>query len=151
MGGSTNDPSPSILAQVIVGLLSQGCWAPGGLPSSRRRCHNPPMRRSWWLPSLVALTLLGGCISINFGRAFPSPDLPAIVAGQTDKAALQRMFGEPYQVGMDSGDATWRWFYGRREGGIEITKDLTVRFNANGTVKSYSFTSNFPEDMQRLK
>ena len=109
------------------------------------------MRRSWWLPSLVALTLLGGCISINFGRAFPSPDLPAIVAGQTDKAALQRMIGEPYQVGMDSGDPTWRWFYGRREGGIEITKDLTVRFNANGTVKSYSFTSNFPEDMQRLK
>jgi hypothetical protein len=109
------------------------------------------MRRSWWLPSLVALTLLGGCISINFGRAFPSSDLPAIVADQTDKAALQRMFGEPYQVGMDSGDTTWRWFYGRREGGIEITKDLTVRFNPNGTVKSYSFTSNFPEDMQRLK
>ncbi len=80
------------------------------------------MRRSWWLPSLVALTLFGGCISINFGRAFPSSDLPAIVAGQTDKAALQRMFGEPYQVGMDSGDATWRWFYGRREGGTEITE-----------------------------
>lgn len=109
------------------------------------------MRRSWWLPSLIALTLLGGCISIDIGRAFPSPDLPAIVAGETDKAALQRMFGEPYQGGMDSGDATWRWFYGRREGGIENTKDLTVHFNANGTVKSYSFTSNFPEDMQRLK
>ena len=109
------------------------------------------MRRTWWLPFLVAFTLLGGCISNNIGRAFPSPDLPAIVAGETDKAALQRMFGEPYQGGMDSGDATWRWFYGRHEGGIELTKDLTVHFNTNGTVKSYSFTSNFPEDMQRLK
>jgi hypothetical protein len=109
------------------------------------------MRRSWWFPSLVALTLLSGCISIKFGREFPSPDPPAMVAGQTDKAALQRMFGEPYQVGVDSGDVTWRWFYGRHEGGADITKDLTVRFNADGTIKSYSFTSNFPEDMRRLK
>jgi hypothetical protein len=109
------------------------------------------MRRSWWLSSLVALTLLGGCLSIRFGREFPSPDPAAIVAGQTDKAALRRMFGEPYQVGLDAGDSTWRWFQGRREGGIEITKDLTVRFNADGTVKTYSFTSNFPEDMTRLK
>jgi hypothetical protein len=26
-----------------------------------------------------------------------------------------------------------------------------VRFNANGTVKSYSFTSNFPDDMKKLR
>jgi hypothetical protein len=26
-----------------------------------------------------------------------------------------------------------------------------VRFNANGTVKSYSFTSNLPEDMKKLR
>lgn len=64
------------------------------------------MHRSWWFPSLVALTLLSGCISIKFGREFPSPDPPAMAAGQTDKAALQRMFGEPYQVGVDSGDVT---------------------------------------------
>ena len=31
------------------------------------------------------------------------------------------------------------------------TKDFTVRFNANGTVKSYSFTSNFPEDFRKLR
>lgn len=109
------------------------------------------MRRSWWLPCLIALTLLTGCISIKFGREFPSPEPRMIAAGKTDKAALQRMFGEPYQVGLDSGDATWRWFYGQRDTGTEISKDLTVRFNADGTVKSYSFTSNFPEDLRRLK
>jgi hypothetical protein len=54
-------------------------------------------------------------------------------------------------VGLDSGDQTWRWFFGQHQGGTEISKDLSVRFAADGTVKSYSFTSNFPEDMKRLK
>jgi hypothetical protein len=109
------------------------------------------MRWSAAIPCLLALTLLAGCISIKFGREFPSPDARMIVAGKTDKASLQRMFGEPYQVGLDSGDQTWRWFYGQRDSGTELSKDLSVRFNPDGTVKSYAFSSNFPQDMQRLK
>ena len=109
------------------------------------------MRWSVVVPCLLALTVLSGCISIKFGREFPSPDPKMIVAGKTDKTSLQRMFGEPYQVGLDSGDQTWRWFYGQRDSGAEISKDLNIRFNPDGTVKSYSFSSNFPEDMQRLK
>jgi len=109
------------------------------------------MRWSVIVPCLLALTVLSGCVSIKFGREFPSPDPKRIVAGKTDKTSLQRMFGEPYQVGLDSGDQTWRWFYGQRESGAEISKDLSIRFNPDGTVKSYSFSSNFPEDMQRLK
>jgi len=109
------------------------------------------MRGSLAAPCLLAVTVLTGCISIKFGHEFPSPDAKLIVAGKTDKATLERLFGSPYQVGLDSGDQTWRWFYGQRESGTELSKDLSVRFNADGTVKSYSFTSNFPEDMQRLK
>lgn len=109
------------------------------------------MRWSAAVPCLLALTLLAGCISIKFGHEFASPDARMIVAGKTDKAALLRMFGEPYQVGLDSGDQTWRWFYGQRESGTELSKDLSVRFNPDGTVKTYAFSSNFPEDMQRLK
>ena len=102
------------------------------------------------VPLLVA-TLSAGCISTTFGREFASPDPRAITAGKTDKGELRRLFGEPYQVGIDSGDATWRWFFGRRNRGAEQTKDLSVRFNSDGTVKSYAFTSNFPDDMKRLK
>jgi outer membrane protein assembly factor BamE (lipoprotein component of BamABCDE complex) len=109
------------------------------------------MRWSAAVPFLVAFTVVAGCISIKFGREFPSPDPKMITVGKTDKAYLQRIFGDPYQVGLDSGDQTWRWFYGQRESGAEISKDLTVRFNPDGTVKTYAFTSNFPEDMQRLK
>lgn len=107
-----------------------------------------------WSPALVpllALALLSGCVSIKFGREFASPDRQLIVVGKTDKATLERLFGAPYQVGIDSGDQTWRWFYGQRDSGIEISKDLSVRFNGDGTVKSYAFTSNFPDDMARLR
>jgi len=111
------------------------------------------MRASGWWPALIVLVLVlvAGCVSVRFGRDFPSPEAKSIVAGKTDRAALQRMFGDPYQVGLDSGDPTWRWFYGQRDSTAEVSKDLTVRFNAEGIVKSYSFTSNFPDDLRRLK
>ena len=110
------------------------------------------MRRLLLLAPLLALVLAAGCASLfRVGQEFPSPEPLMLVVGTTDKAALRRMFGEPYQVGLDSGDQTWRWFFGQREAGGDITKDLSVRFAADGTVKSYSFTSNFPEDMKRLK
>ena len=109
------------------------------------------MRWSTVVTCLLALTLVTGCISLKFGREFPSPEAKSIVAGKTDKASVERMFGSPYQIGLDSGDQMWRWFYGEREPGREMSKDLTIRFNADGTVKSYAFSSNFPDDMKRLK
>ncbi len=105
----------------------------------------------WAALPLAGLLLVAGCVSIKFGREFPSPDRQLIVVGKTDKATLERLFGDPYQVGVDSGDPTWRWFYGQRDSGAELSKDLSVRFNADGVVKAYAFTSNFPDDMARLK
>jgi outer membrane protein assembly factor BamE (lipoprotein component of BamABCDE complex) len=101
--------------------------------------------------SLLIAMITAGCLSATFGREFPSPNAGGITVGKTDKTELRRVFGEPYQVGIDSGDGTWRWFYGQRNWGTEKTKDLSVRFNGDGRVKTYSFTSNFPEDMGRLK
>jgi hypothetical protein len=91
------------------------------------------------------------CAALQLGREFPSPDAAQLKINATDKAALVTLLGEPYQVGIDSGDQTWRWFHAQRSASGMLTKDLTVRFNANGTVKSYSFTSNFPEDMRKLR
>jgi outer membrane protein assembly factor BamE (lipoprotein component of BamABCDE complex) len=109
------------------------------------------MRPALAVIPLVVATLAAGCLSTSFGREFPSPDPRGITVGKTDKGELRRLFGEPYQVGIDSGDATWRWFFGRRSWGTEQTKDLSVRFNSDGRVKSYAFTSNFPDDMTQLK
>jgi ABC-type glycerol-3-phosphate transport system substrate-binding protein len=106
------------------------------------------MRRAWL--SVLAVALVAAACA-GLGREFPSPDATQIKVNVTDKSALQALFGEPYQVGIDSGDQTWRWFYAQRNASSTITKDLTVRFNTNGTVKSYSFTSNFPEDMRKFR
>ena len=75
---------------------------------------------------LLIATLLGGCGLLVVGADFPSPAI-------------------------DSGDLSWRWLYAKKYSGGEISKDLTVRFDAKGFVKSYSFSSNEPEDMARLK
>ncbi len=108
------------------------------------------MKRPSLALALAVAVLAWGC-ALHVGRAFPSPDAAQIKVNVTDKTTLRQTFGEPYQVGLDNGDQTWRWFYGERGASAEVTKDFTVRFNANGTVKSYSFTSNFPDDMRRLR
>lgn len=103
------------------------------------------------LAALVVALALPACAALQVGREFPSPEAAQIKADVTDKARLLTLFGEPYQVGIDNGDQTWRWFYAQRSAASTTSKDLSVRFNANGTVKSYSFTSNFPEDMKKLR
>lgn len=97
------------------------------------------------------VALLSGCGLLVVGWEFPSPTKDMIQPGKTTKAELTRFFGEPYQVGMDSGDLTWSWFYGTKHSQGELTKELTVRFDDKGVVRSYSFRSNLPEDMARLK
>src|SRR5438034_10526561 len=59
------------------------------------------MRRLTVLLALAVLVVAGGCAGLKAGRMFPSPDPAQIIVNVTDKAALVRMFGEPYQVGLD--------------------------------------------------
>ena len=99
---------------------------------------------------LLALSLLiVACAGLTIGREFLSPSADMIRAGQTTKADLLRIFGEPTEVGLDTGDQTWTWLYGRLN--QQLRKQLTVRFDDRGVVKSYSFNSSFPDDMRRLK
>ena len=109
------------------------------------------MSRAWLVGLVIVALVASACASLRVGKEFPSPDAAQIKPNTTDKAALAQLFGDPYQVGIDSGDLTWRWFYAQSGASSTTSKDLTVRFNANGTVKSYSFTSNFPEDLRKLK
>lgn len=102
------------------------------------------------LGALLIAVLLAGC-GLTLGSEFPSPTKEMLVVGKTGKSDLLRFFGEPHQVGLDTGDPTWAWTYARISSGQELTKQLTIRFDEKGVLKSYSFTSNFPEDMKRLK
>jgi hypothetical protein len=100
--------------------------------------------------ALVAL-VLASCASVfSTGREFPSPAKDGIKSGSTTKADLVRQFGEPTQVGLEDGDQAWTWLYFKK-GDPDLTKQLTVRFGPDGMARSYSFTSNFPEDMKALR
>ena len=100
---------------------------------------------------ILTAVLLAGCGGLRFGSDFPSPTKDMLVVGKTTKADLLRFFGQPHQVGLDTGDPTWAWTYAQVFANQELSKQLTVRFDEKGTLRSYSFTSSFPEDMARLK
>jgi outer membrane protein assembly factor BamE (lipoprotein component of BamABCDE complex) len=100
---------------------------------------------------LVLAGSLAACAALTTGREFPSPKPGAeIKNGATTKAELLKMYGDPTQVGIKDGDQTWTWYYWKSEKGKDgsLSKQLDVTFNAQGVVKSYSFSSNFPEDMK---
>jgi outer membrane protein assembly factor BamE (lipoprotein component of BamABCDE complex) len=100
---------------------------------------------------LVLAVSLAACSALSTGRAFPSPKPGAeIKNGATTKADLLKMFGDPTQVGIKDGDQTWTWYYFQKGSGSDsdLSKQLEVTFNPQGVVKSYSFSSNFPEDMK---
>ena len=99
---------------------------------------------------LMCLVILTACAALTVGREFPAPAKDTIRNGVTTKAELVRLFGEPTQVGIDDGDTTWTWVY-FKHGDPQLTKQLQVRFTDRGVAKSYSYSSNFPEDMRTLK
>ena len=86
------------------------------------------MTRAWLFRALAVALIASACAALPLGREFPSPDAAQIKVNVTDKAGLLSVFGEPYQVGLDSGDQTWRWFYARTRTSGTMTKDFTVRF-----------------------
>lgn len=94
------------------------------------------------------ILLLAGCVSV--GEEFPTPTEAMIKNGVTTRAELLQLFGSPTQVGIEDGDQTWTWVY-VRAGGLsrELSKQLHVKFTARGIVKSYSYTSSLPEEVQR--
>jgi hypothetical protein len=99
------------------------------------------------LAALVLLPLslaLPGCLTV--GSEFPT-GVTWIEVGKTTKSDIRGKIGEPFRTGYDSGQLTYTYgFYRYSLFRPTRTKDLTVRFGANGTVSSYSFASSFEED-----
>lgn len=107
----------------------------------------------YWHRTMIAvltLTLVYGCLSV--GKGFDSEDLSWIVKNQTTKEDVYDELGEPFRVGSDSGKLTWTYgYYKYNLNGSTRTKDLTIYFNKDGTVDSYTFYTSFPEEKERWK
>jgi len=91
---------------------------------------------------LTGAVLPPGCATI--GHNFAAERVVEIKIGQTSKTALLGMFGLPYRRGVEDGDSTWTYLHYKLKlfGEHLRTRDLYVRFDNAGTVKSFSFSSN---------
>ena len=91
---------------------------------------------------LVSLSLpVTGCMP-TVGKAFPVYKVRQIEVEKTTMAEIREMFGEPWRTGLENGGRTWT--YG--EYGVNISRDLVIRYDDLNVVKSYSFSSSEPED-----
>ncbi|MEN8688064.1 MAG: hypothetical protein AB1Z51_02205 [Desulfuromonadales bacterium] len=100
------------------------------------------------LSRIMTLTLLAtlslpfaGCMP-SVGRPFPVQQVRQIEIGTTTKAEIRQMFGDPWRTGVEDGFRTYT--YG--EYSVEKSRDLVIRFDEQDVVKSYSFSSSYPED-----
>lgn len=91
-----------------------------------------------------ALSFFPGCMSV--GNQFTS-EVKWIQPNKTTRTEVERRIGTPFRVGYDTGMLSYEYGYYRYSLiSSTHTKDLTVRFNPDNTVNSYSFSSNFEED-----
>jgi hypothetical protein len=103
-----------------------------------------PVLRS--LIPFVCGLLLAGCVSA--GKDFNVHMVPQIHLHQTTRAQIQQMFGPPWRTGVEDGRPTWSYGTYKYGLGDTLSRDLVIRFDADGTVASYTFNSNYPEDKQ---
>ena len=110
-----------------------------------KRVGRQPM--AWILPAL-ALSAGTGCITM--GQSFRTEAVKSILVGKTRQSDVEQLFGLPYRTGIESGDLTWTYLnYHFSVLGTQQTTDLYVRFNSDGTVKSYAFNTNVPNNMPK--
>lgn len=99
-------------------------------------------------PRLLVLLLLAACATV--GRNFDATSLSWLKAG-TPKAEVTGKLGAPLRVGSDAGVPTWTYgYYEYRAFGDSNNKDLVIRFNSDGTVKSYTLNTTFPAEKAKL-
>lgn len=88
----------------------------------------------------MLLTAFVGCATV--GQDFATHNVDQIQVGETTRAEIQSMFGEPWRTGVEDGKRTWTYGKYRWSAfGDAETTDLVVRFNSDGTVSSYVFNT----------
>ncbi|HWP57429.1 MAG TPA: outer membrane protein assembly factor BamE [Candidatus Acidoferrales bacterium] len=88
----------------------------------------------------AAALFLSGCVTI--GRDFSTAPVTSIKQNVTTQREIFSYFGEPYKKGWEDGYETWSYLYNYWElGQLRESKELTVVFNKDNTVRTYSFNS----------
>ena len=96
--------------------------------------------------SIVFLVLtaivLSACSPVTLGRDFPVDGISSIQIGTTTQTEIQKIFGKPWRTGIEDGMLTWSYGYFSYDlSGKGLGRDLILKFNESGIVRSYSFNS----------
>jgi hypothetical protein len=98
------------------------------------------MRQQRLIVSLIFLLGFWGCMTV--GRDFASAPVNTIELDKTGQREVFSYFGEPYRKGIENGYETWSYLYNYWElGQLRDSKELTVVFNKDQTVRSYSYNA----------
>ncbi len=93
----------------------------------------------------AAASLLLACVTV--GRDFPANRVSKLQIGTTTQAQVEKLFGTPWRTGVEDGKRTWTFgHYHYSLLGNTQTRDLVVRFDAQGVVTSYTYNSTDPDD-----
>lgn len=98
------------------------------------------------------LTLALGLLAVacaNVGQDFPTDRVPEIQPGETTREQVRTWFGPPWRTGMEDGYRTWT--YGRYRYSLFSpvrARDLVVKFDEDGVVRSYTFNSTERDDLR---
>ena len=85
-------------------------------------------------------TQLTGCFSV--GQEFAGSRVPEIKIGKTTRNEVTDLFGTPWRTGMEDGRTTWTYgIYKYSLFGADDTQDLLIRFDPQGVVRSYTYSS----------
>jgi len=97
----------------------------------------------------IGVLALAFCACMTVGEDFAVGNVSHITVGKTTKKDVQSMFGEPWRTGLEDGEQTWTYgYYKYNLVGASQTRDLVIRYDKSGTVRSYSFNSTYPDDVQ---
>ena len=98
------------------------------------------------LAIIAAVFILAGCVST--GKDFNSLQVSNIEKGKTKRAQIQAWFGYPYMTGLDNGDEVWIYNFTKSSSrGQANTKNLYIVFEESAKVKSFTYSTSFPEEM----
>lgn len=97
--------------------------------------------RLLYLVIIVCLVAhLAACATV--GRSFPEALVKEIEIGRTTKEDVRALFGEPWRTGLEDGLLTWTYgSYKYRAFAATESSDLLIRFDENGLVLSYSYST----------
>ena len=103
-------------------------------------CFQAVKRPALLLIGAIAATQLTACVTV--GQEFAASRVADIKIGQTRKQDITDMFGIPWRSGLEDGHPTWTYgIYKYSLFGADDTQDLLIRFDTQGLVRSYTFSS----------